>query len=83
LHDYARGLDEAQLRAYCSEYGIMLDDYMKNDINPVHALVGADIAERCFGVVDESILSTIKNHVIGSENMALLDKIILVADVVE
>jgi len=83
LHDCARGLNEEQLRAYCFEYGIRLDDYMRNDINPVHALVGADIAERRFGIIDESILSEIRNHATGSENMAFLDKIILVADAIE
>ena len=56
---------------------------MKNDINPVHALVGADMAKRRFGINDEKIISAIKNHAVGCENMTLLDKVILVADAIE
>jgi predicted HD superfamily hydrolase involved in NAD metabolism len=83
LHDCARGLDEEHLIKYCIEYSIELDVYMNNDINPVHALVGADMAKRRFGINDESILTAIKKHAIGCENMTLLDKIILVADAIE
>jgi|GEM_PF-43322 len=83
LHDCARGLNGEQLVSYCDKNGIILDKYMKEDINPVHALVGADMAKKRFGIHDESILSAIKNHAIGCENMPLLDKIILVADAIE
>jgi len=83
LHDCARGLDGEQLVSYCDENGIILDKYMKEEINPIHAPVGADMAKKRFGIHDESILSAIKNHAIGCENMPLLDKIILVADAIE
>ena len=83
LHDCARGFNDEQLKSYCNENDIELDDYMKNEINPVHALVGADMAKRRFGVNDEEILCAIKNHAIGCEDMTLLDKIILVADAIE
>jgi len=80
LHDCARGLDFEQQIIYCKENNIELDEYMKNDINPVHALIGADIAKRRFGIDDKEILNAICNHATGSENMTLLDKIIFVAD---
>jgi len=83
VHDCARGYDGKELKTYCNEHSIELDDYMKNDINPVHALVGADMAKRRFGIDDEEIISAIKNHAVGCENMTLLDKIILVADAIE
>ena len=83
LHDCARGLDGEQLVSYCDENGIVLDKYMKEEVNPIHALVGADMAKKRFGIHDESILSAIKNHAIGCKNMPLLDKIILVADAIE
>ena len=83
LHDCARGLDSEQLIAYCEEYSIELDDYMKNDINPVHALVGADMAQRRFGVDDKEILDAISRHAVGCEDMTLFDKIIFIADATE
>ena len=83
LHDCARGLDDEQLKTYCDDNGIELDDYMKNEINPVHALVGADMARRHFGINDEEVLSAIKNHAVGCEKMTLLDKIIFIADGIE
>ena len=83
LHDCARGLNEEQLKTYCHENNIELDDYMKNEINPVHALVGADMAKRQFDISDEAVLSAIRNHAIGCEKMSLLDKIIYVADAIE
>jgi len=83
LHDCARGLDDEQQVAYCDEHGIELDDFMKRDVNPVHALTGADMANRRFGIVDESILTAIKNHAVGSAHMTLLDKILFVADGIE
>ena len=83
LHDCARGLNEEQQREYCKENNIELDDYMKNDINPVHALIGADMAKKHFGINDKEILDAIYCHATGCENMTLLDKIILVADATE
>ena len=75
LHDCARGLNTEQQRAYCKENGIVLDEYMENDINPVHALIGADMAKRRFGIDDEEILNAISRHAVGCEDMTLLDKI--------
>jgi predicted HD superfamily hydrolase involved in NAD metabolism len=83
LHDCARGLDEEKQRAYCYENGIELDDYMKNNINPVHALIGADMAKKRFGIDDKEILDAIYRHAVGCEDMTLLDKIILIADAIE
>ena len=83
LHDCARGLDFEQQIAYCHENGIELDDYMQNDINPVHALIGADMAKRRFGINDKEILEAIFRHATGCEDMTLLDKIIFVADGIE
>ena len=83
LHDCARGFNGKQLIKYCNENAIELDEYMKNDINPVHALVGADMAKRRSGINDEEILTAIKNHAVGCENMTILDKIIFVADAIE
>jgi len=52
LHDCARGLNAEQQITYCHENGVELDEYMQTNINPVHALIGADIAKRQFGIYD-------------------------------
>jgi len=83
LHDCARGLNTEQQLEYCRKHEIELDDYMKSDINPVHALIGAHMAEREFGVTDNDVLNAIHRHVVGCEDMTLLDKIIFVADGIE
>jgi predicted HD superfamily hydrolase involved in NAD metabolism len=83
LHDCARGLNNEQLLAYCKEHDIKLDDYMKNDMNPVHALVGADMAKRRYGINDDEIINAIYRHAIGCGDMTLLDKILFVADGIE
>lgn len=83
LHDCARGLDGEQQMTYCKENNIELDDYMKNDINPVHALIGADMAKKQFGIDDTEILDAIYRHAVGCEDMTLLDKIIIIADATE
>jgi len=83
LHDCARGFDNKQQLEYCKENNIELDDHMKNDINPVHALVGTDMANRRFGVNEKEILDAISHHAIGCEDMTLLDKIIFIADEIE
>ncbi|MCL2285091.1 MAG: bis(5'-nucleosyl)-tetraphosphatase (symmetrical) YqeK [Firmicutes bacterium] len=83
LHDCARGLSKAELLEYCKQNNIPLDGHMQKDINPVHALVSADIAKRQFGINDKEILDAIHHHAIGAENMTLLDKIIFVADATE
>jgi len=83
LHDCARGLTTEQQLQYCHQHKIQLDDYMKSDINPVHALIGAHIAEHEYGITDQDVLNAIRRHAVGCENMTLLDKIIFVADGIE
>jgi len=83
LHDCARGLTTEQQLVYCQKHGIELDEYMKSNINPVHALIGANMAKRQFGVTDKDVLNAIRRHAVGCEDMSLLCKIIFVADGIE
>ena len=48
-----------------------------------HQFVGEYIAKNDFGVVDEDILTAIKFHATGNENMGTLAKIIYAADKIE
>jgi len=83
LHDCARGLSYEETIAYCEINQVKLDEYLQNDFNPVHALVGADMAKRQFGIEDEMVVQAIKHHATGCENMTLLDKVLFVADAIE
>jgi len=83
LHDCARGLNYDETLTYCQENNIELDEHMKNDFNPVHALVGAHMAKHQFKVEDEAVIQAILRHAVGCENMTLLDKITFVADAIE
>ena len=83
LHDCARGLNHEETIIYCQENHIELDEHMRKDINPVHALIGAHMAKECFKVEDETVIKAIERHATGCENMTLLDKIIFVADAIE
>jgi nicotinate-nucleotide adenylyltransferase len=83
LHDCGRALNGGEMLAYCEQNGIVLDEYMLTDINPVHAEIGAYMAQKNFGVTDKKILNAIKRHTIGRKRMTPLDKIIFVADAIE
>jgi predicted HD superfamily hydrolase involved in NAD metabolism len=83
LHDCARGLNYEETLAYCQENHIALDEHMKVDANPIHALVGAHMAEQCYKIEDEAVIKAITRHATGYESMTLLDKIIFVADAIE
>ena len=48
-----------------------------------HAPVGAYIARKEFGVEDNEILSAIRWHTIGKQDMSLFEKIIFLADKIE
>jgi len=83
LHDCARGLNGDQQMTYCQENNIELDDYMKKHLNPVHAVIGADMAKKQFGIDDKDVLDAIYRHAVGCQDMTLLDKIIFIADATE
>ena len=83
LHDCGRILNVGELLKYCNQYGIELDEYVKKDVNLIHALVGADMAKRHYGVDDDYVLTAVKRHTTGCADMTLLDKIIFVADAIE
>ena len=50
LHDCARGLNDEETLAYCQENHITLDEHMKVDANPIHALIGAHMAKEDYKI---------------------------------
>jgi len=82
LHDVAKNMTNAELISYCNENGIALDSIKLESPGMLHADVGADIAKKKFLANDE-IVQAIKYHTLANEEMADLDKIIYIADLIE
>jgi predicted HD superfamily hydrolase involved in NAD metabolism len=83
LHDCARDLGYGELLNKAKKFGIILDNVTKKSPEIIHAVIGPEIAKREFGVRDSDVLSSIRYHTTGRENMSLLEKIIFIADLVE
>ena len=66
----------------CGEYGIILDSAMLESPQILHAVTGAEMARRSFGVSEE-VCSAIRWHTTGKPDMSLLEKIIYLADYIE
>lgn len=82
LHDITKALDGAHQLTLLREYGIIPDDFSKENPKTIHALTGSLVAERIFGE-NERVCQAIAWHTTGKENMSLLEKIIYVADYME
>lgn len=59
------------------------EHYLNASVEVWHAPVGAILAKKQFGILDEDILNAIQFHTTGRENMSLLEKIVFVADFIE
>lgn len=81
LHDNAKNMDNQLLR--CEDLEAEIDDTERRNPHLLHAKLGSETAKCIFGITDSEIISAIRWHTIGKENMTLLEKIIFVADLVE
>ena len=83
LHDCAKNIPHEKALEICRSEGVELKEICYKERALIHPYLGAHIAKKEFGIDDEEILSAIRNHTTGYENMTLLDKIIFIADLVE
>lgn len=83
LHDCGKLENKTKLLKKAKDFDIILDIYMKNNIELIHGPLGARIAGKKYKINDQEILNAIKYHTTGRENMTLLDKIIYIADYIE
>ena len=77
LHDCAKYLNA---EGYFNS-GFTLDKEVPPPV--IHQFLGAFVAKTVLNVTDEEILSAIRWHTTGRENMTKLEKIIFVADLIE
>lgn len=83
LHDCARFLEPEEMLRLCEKLDIISDDVRKENPKLLHDVLGVFFAEKEFGVSDPEILSAIRSHTTGSENMTRLQKIVFLADFIE
>ena len=83
LHDCAKCYDDYKLIELCKDKGILLTEDELLAPAVIHAKYGAWMAEHEFGITDSEILSAIRWHTTGRANMALLEKILYIADYIE
>ena len=79
LHDCAKCLSKEELEKYIDTF----EECEKLSTKTWHAPVGAIIAKRDYGVTDEEILSAIRWHTIGKNDMTDFEKVIFIADKIE
>ncbi len=84
LHDITkRDTFEKQLQ-YCEEFGIILNHRDVAFPKPLHALTAEAVARRDFAdVADEEVLSGIRWHTTGHDEMTVYESIIYLADYIE
>lgn len=82
-HDCAKYLNKEEVKYYVDKYKIVLDELEKDNLALSHSLIGSYIAKYEFGINDKDIISAIKYHTTGKENMNLIEKIIYIADLIE
>ena len=83
LHDCAKNLNKEQMMQKCEDYDVELDEFEKANPVLIHAKVGARVAEIEYGIRDKEVISAIGWHTLGYVGMGLLEKIVLVADMIE
>lgn len=82
LHDATKKLSYEEQLNLCREYGIILH-HAEDRYPPIlHAITGAELARRKFGVSRE-VAEAIRWHTTGKPDMTLLEKIIYLADGLE
>ena len=82
-HDCAKYLNKEEVKYYVDKYKIVLDELEKDNLALSHSIIGSYIAKYEFGINDEEIISAIRYHTTGKENMNLIEKIIYIADLIE
>ncbi|HHV46934.1 MAG TPA: HD domain-containing protein [Tissierellia bacterium] len=83
LHDCGKLKGGINLLKLAEDFDIILDSMTKNNHELIHSVLGAAIAEKEYGIVDEDVLNAIRFHTTGRENMSKLEKIVYIADMIE
>ncbi len=84
LHDITKEYDHKKQLQIFSEFGIIIDNVILHCPSVFHSETAALLIPRLYpDFADPDILSAVKKHTAGSENMSLLDCILYLADFIE
>lgn len=83
FHDCAKIRDLDKLLEKCREYNFELTHDMYYSPQIIHSFLGAEIANKRYGIDDIEILDAIRFHTTGRANMSMLEKVIYLADYIE
>ena len=82
LHDITKRLDPEAQFALCEDEALALEDTERECPAVLHAITGAALAEKCFGVCG-AVRDAIRWHCTGKPDMTRLEKIVWLADYIE
>lgn len=83
LHDVAKCMGYQEYLKIIKDQNLDISEEELQSKKAVHSPIGSFIAQSEFGIEDPEILSAIRWHTLGNENMTLLEKIVYLADKIE
>lgn len=83
LHDAGKNIPYDEMKNIVLKEGYVLNEFQIKNIHVYHGVASMVIARDKFNIHDEEVLNAIKYHVMGRENMTILDKIVFLADFFE
>lgn len=83
LHDCAKCIPNKKKFKICRKYDIELSPVEQRNPFLIHAKLGVHIAEQKYHITDSEVLSAIRWHTTGTEDMSKLEKIVYIADYIE
>lgn len=82
-HDIAKNMNIYELKDIMDKNNIKLSYDEEKTPELWHSIVSPILAKEIFEIEDEEILSSMRWHTTGKENMSKLDKVIYIADMIE
>lgn len=82
-HDVAKNLSKERMQEIIKENNLVLSEIEKNNSDLWHSIIAPIVAKEKLKIEDEEILSAMRWHTTGTENMSTLEKIIYIADMIE
>ncbi|MEM1279031.1 MAG: bis(5'-nucleosyl)-tetraphosphatase (symmetrical) YqeK [Cyanobacteria bacterium P01_H01_bin.152] len=83
MHDLAKCFAPTKLLAVAAAEGWTLDPAEQQVPHLLHAPVGAVVAREQFGVTDQTVLTAIATHTLGSPDMDAISAVVYLADALE
>ncbi|MDF2521432.1 MAG: hypothetical protein K0R84_2060 [Clostridia bacterium] len=83
VHDCTRETELAVQRSMLETLGISVDSMTYQASELLHAYSAEYVLRNEFKINDEEIITAVRSHTTGRENMTILDKVIFLSDVIE